>query len=64
MGEGQTGSEGPCVMPDVSSEGSHAPSFLDVFGLQHDAGGPGDPAGLAKGQYRGPVPSGEAQKGP
>ncbi|XP_038424025.1 uncharacterized protein LOC119864795 isoform X4 [Canis lupus familiaris] len=42
----------------VSSEGSHAPSFLDVFGLQHDAGGPGDPADLAKGQYRGPVPSG------
>ncbi|XP_077714823.1 uncharacterized protein LOC144289968, partial [Canis aureus] len=25
---------------------------------QHDAGGPRDPAGLAKGQYRGPVPSG------
>ncbi|XP_038515095.1 uncharacterized protein LOC102151858 isoform X1 [Canis lupus familiaris] len=42
----------------VSSEGSHAPSFLDVFGLQHDAGGPGDPAGLAKGQYGGSVPSG------
>ncbi|XP_038361354.1 uncharacterized protein LOC119871768 isoform X8 [Canis lupus familiaris] len=42
----------------VSSEGSHAPSFLDVFGLQHDAGGPGDTAGLAKGQYRGPAPSG------
>ncbi|XP_048962267.1 bromodomain-containing protein 4-like [Canis lupus dingo] len=40
------------------ASGSHAPSFLDVFGLQHDAGGPGGPAGLAKGQYRGPVPSG------
>ena len=48
----------------VSSEGFHVPSFLDVFGLQHHAGGLGEPTGLVKGGYRGPVPSGEAQKGP
>ena len=48
----------------VSLEGFHAPSFLDVFGLQHHAGGLGEPTGLVKGGYRGPVPSGEAQKGP
>ena len=33
----------------VSSEGFHSVSSLDVFALQHQARGPGDPAGLGKG---------------
>ena len=33
----------------VSSEGYHVVSSLDIFGLQHQARGTGDTAGLGKG---------------
>ena len=48
----------------MSSESFHAVSYLDVFGLQHHARGPGEPAGLGKGLYNSQIPSGEAQRGP